>query len=81
MRASTGQRLLSVPRFAQVVVGTSGAMATMTTVHPLAFARIKRQLAKDPKRERLKASKDRAQADMVAALAKAYLPHLTSTGA
>jgi hypothetical protein len=77
MRASTGERLLSVPRFSQVLVGTSGVMATASTVHPLAFARIKRQLSKDPKRSRLKASKDALQADMVQALVRDYLPHLS----
>jgi hypothetical protein len=76
MRASTGESLLSVPRIFQVLVGTSGAMATASTVHPLAFARIKRKLSKDPKRSRLKASKDALQAEMVDALVRNYLPQL-----
>lgn len=74
VRASTGQRLLTVPRFSQVVVGTNGAMAVMNTVHPLAFARIKGQLAQDSHREPLKAKKDAQQAIMVEELVREYLP-------
>ena len=65
VRASMGQKLLSVPRFDQVVVGVNGAMARIRTVHPLDFARIKRQLAQDINRDPLKKTKDVAQADMV----------------
>ena len=71
-----GQKLLSVPRFDQVVVGVNGAMARMRTVHPLDFARIKRQLAKDMNRDPRKKAKDLAQADMVEALVHECLPHL-----
>lgn len=74
VRASTGQRLLSVPRMKQVVIGTSGRMATVQTVHPLAFARIKRRLALDPSREARKAKKDALQAEMVEQLVHQYLP-------
>lgn len=77
-RASTGQRLLSVPRITQVVVATSGVMAHMTTVHPLAFARIKRQLSRDRQREPLKAKKDAMQADLVEELVREYLPQFAS---
>ncbi|MES2686243.1 MAG: nucleotidyltransferase domain-containing protein [Pseudomonadota bacterium] len=76
VRASMGQKLLSVPRFDQVVVGVNGGMARMRTVHPLDFARIKRELANNVDREPLKKTKDRAQADMVEKLVEAYLPHL-----
>lgn len=78
VRGSTGERLLSVPKFSQVVVGTSGAMARMTTVHPMAFARIKRQLSQDPARDPRKAGKDAMQADQVEELVRQYLPHLAS---
>jgi len=76
VRASIGQKLLSVPRFDQVVIGTNGGMARMRTVHPLHFARIKRQLSKDANRDPRKKAKDLAQAEMVQALVKEYLPHL-----
>lgn len=78
VRASMGQKLLSVPRFSQVVVGTNGAMARMRTVHPLHFARIKRQLSKDSQRDPRKKAKDLAQAAMVEALVEQYLPHLAN---
>lgn len=76
VRASMGERLLSAPRFSQMVVGTSGAMARMATVHPLAFARIKRQLSRVAGRDPRKAPKDAAQARQVEELVKEYLPHL-----
>jgi hypothetical protein len=74
VRASTGARLLSVAKFSRVVVGTSGSMARMPTVHPMAFARIKRQLSKDPNRDPRKAPKDMAQANVVESLVQQYLP-------
>jgi hypothetical protein len=76
VRASMGQKLLSVPRFDQVVVGVNGGMARMRTVHPLHFARIKRQLAKEPARDPRKKAKDVAQADMTQALVEEFLPQL-----
>ena len=76
VRASMGQKLLSVPRFDQVIVGVNGAMARMRTVHPLDFARIKRQLSKDRNRDPRKKAKDLAQADMVERLVQECLPHL-----
>lgn len=76
VRASMGQKLLSVPRFDQLVVGVNGAMARMRTVHPLDFARIKRQLAKELNRDPRKKAKDLAQADRVEALVRECLPHL-----
>lgn len=78
VRASMGQKLLSVPRFDQVVIGVNGGMARMRTVHPLDFARIKRQLARDARRDPRKKAKDLSQAGMVQALVKQYLPHLAA---
>ncbi len=76
VRASMGQKLLSVPRFDQVVIGINGGMARMRTVHPLDFAHIKRQLSQDLPREPLKKTKDMAQAMMIEQLVHEYLPHL-----
>lgn len=76
VRASTGERLLSVPRFEQIVVSQSGSMARMRTVHPMAFARIKRQLAASPQRDPRKATKDMLQAELVEQMVPQYLPHL-----
>lgn len=81
VRASTGQKLLSVPTFSQVVVSTNGQMARVRTVHPLAFARIKRQLSLDRGRDPLKAPKDAAQATLVEELVREYMPqYLESAG-
>ena len=75
-RASMGQKLLSVPRFDQVVIGISGGMARLRTVHPLDYARIKRQLSQDLRREPLKKTKDMAQAELIEPLVRECLPHL-----
>ena len=77
VRASTGQQLLSAPKFTQVVVGTSGAMATMSTVHPLDFARIKHALSQKRDRDPLKAAKDELQSVMTEELVAQYLPNLS----
>lgn len=76
VRASMGQKLLSAPRFDQVVVGVNGGMARMRTVHPLDFARIKRELAKDVDRAPLKKNKDMLQAGLAEKLVADYLPFL-----
>lgn len=76
VRASMGQKLLSVPRFDQVVIGINGGMARMRTVHPLDFARIKRQLSQDLRRDPLKKTKDMAQAELIEQLVRECLPHL-----
>jgi hypothetical protein len=80
VRASMGQKLLSVPRFDQVVIGVNGGMARMRTVHPLHFARIKRQLSNDAGRDPRKKAKDLAQAEMTQALVEEFLPQLTQDG-
>lgn len=79
LQASTGERLLSAARFSQVVVSLNGAMARMHTVHPLAFARIKKQLATKPGRDPLKAPKDALQARLVTQLVASHLPHLKAS--
>ena len=77
VRALMGQKLLSVPRFDQVVIGINGGMARMRTVHPLDFARIKRQLSEDLQRDPLKKTKDMAQAALIEQLVRGCLPHLS----
>lgn len=76
VRASMGRKLLSAPRFDQVVIGINGGMARLRTVHPLHFARIKRELAAQKDRDPRKKGKDVAQADMVERLVQERLPHL-----
>ncbi len=81
VRASMGQKLLSVPRFDQVVIGINGGMARLRTVHPLDFARIKRQLSQDLRRDPLKKTKDMAQAALIEQLVRECLPHLNKLDA
>lgn len=65
VQVTTGQRLLDGGRFAQMVVATSGRMATLQAPSPDSFVRIKRLLADRPDRDPLKSRKDRLQADVV----------------
>lgn len=76
VRASMGRKLLAAPRFDQVVIGTNGGMARLRTVHPLHFARIKRELAQNKDRDPRKKAKDVAQAEMIEALVRERLPQL-----
>ena len=76
VQTDMGGKLLSARPFEQIVVGTSGAMARLRTVHPQDFCRIKRSLAAMPHRERGKHRKDELQAQVVEALVEQYLPHL-----
>ncbi|MET3493137.1 GSU2403 family nucleotidyltransferase fold protein [Variovorax boronicumulans] len=76
VQARNAEQLVSAPRFSAVVVGTTGHMARMNTVHPLAFVRFKRWLAGRPDRDPLKAGRDSLQADTVEQLVQDYLPQL-----
>ncbi len=76
VQVDKGAAMISSERFEQVVVSVSGAMATMKTIHPLDFARIKSSLATLPNREPLKKNKDARQAELVNELVPQYLPHL-----
>jgi hypothetical protein len=76
VQVGSGGPLVSAERFDQVVVATSGAMARMSTVHPLSFARIKRAVAARADRDPLKRSKDLLQAEIAESLVDEYLPHL-----
>jgi hypothetical protein len=77
VRVPMGRKLLSAPRFDQVVIGINGGMARLRTVHPLHFARIKRELSRNKDRDPRKKVKDIAQADMVERLVRERLPHLS----
>ena len=66
--------------FSAVVVGTTGHMARMNTVHPLSFVSFKRWLAQRPDRDPLKTNRDRLQADTVEQLVGEYLPQLAASG-
>lgn len=80
VQVSMGNKMLSSRSFQQVVVATTGSMARMHTIHPLDFARIKRELSALPNRETHKYKKDLLQADLVTQLVTEYLPHLNDQG-
>lgn len=71
-----GEKILSGRRFEHLVVGATGEMATMRTLHPLDFVRLKLELSQRPQRDPLKAPKDRMQAEVVRQLWDEYLCHL-----
>jgi hypothetical protein len=74
---TTGEWLLSAPRFSAMVVSASGKMARMNTVDPRAFALAKMYLADKPTREPGKKMKDHSQAMVVHRLIQEYLPALS----
>lgn len=76
VQASTGDRIHGSPRFSQMVVATTGAMALMHTMHPLDFVKIKRTLGTNPARAPLKRTKDLLQADLVEELVHSHMPQL-----
>ena len=76
VQADQGGAMASSPKFSQMVVSAQGEMATMHTLHPLAFVRLKTALSQRPGRDPLKAPKDRLQAQVVQALWDRYLQFL-----
>ena len=60
----------------QVVVGTSGEMALMRTIHPFDFARIKQSLSQQIGRDPNKRGKDALQSRIVTELVNEHMPHL-----
>lgn len=68
--------LLGSPRFSSMIVSSSGYMARMETISPLAFVKFKRWMAAQPDRDPMKISRDSLQADIVEQLVEEYLPYL-----
>lgn len=60
-----GEKILSGRKFEHLVVATNGEMATLRTLHPQDFIRLKQELAARPGRDPQKAPKDRLQAQVV----------------
>lgn len=73
VQVSSGEKMLSSAKFEQMVVATSGDMAMMHTLHPLAFVSVKTRLANSSDREPLKRGKDLLQAQIVRYLWDDYL--------
>jgi len=71
-----GEKILSGRKFEHLVVAANGEMATMRTLHPMDFVRLKLELSERANRDPLKAPKDRMQAEVVQQLWDEYLRHL-----
>ena len=80
VQADQGGPMASSPRFAHMVVSAQGEMATMHTLDPLTFVRLKTELSQRPGRDPLKAPKDRLQAQTVQVLWDRYLRFLPTAG-
>lgn len=80
VQADQGGSLGSGRKFEHLVVAANGEMATMRTVHPSEFARLKLELSTRTGRDPLKAPKDRLQAEVVQVLWDRYLQHLEAPG-
>ncbi len=68
------EKMLSAPRFSQVVVAETGHMAVMNTMIPVTFVAIKRMIAAATGRDPKKRLKDTLQADVVESLIKTHMP-------
>ena len=68
------EKMLSAPRFSQVVVAETGHMAVMTTMSPVTFVAVKRMIATATNRDPKKRLKDVLQADLVESLIKTHMP-------
>lgn len=67
-------KMLSAPRFSQVVIAQTGHMAVMNTISPVTFIAIKRTIAKAAGRDPKKRLKDALQADLVESLVRSHMP-------
>lgn len=76
IQARRAETLLAGPRFSSMIVSTSGYMARMETISPLAFVKFKRWMAAQIDRDSMKTARDAMQADIVRQLVEEYLPHL-----
>lgn len=65
VQALRSQVFLNSPRYEQVVIGQSGAMALMRTIDPSVFVKFKFWMSEQTSREALKRHRDRRQAQAV----------------
>lgn len=68
------EKMLSAPRFSQMIVAETGHMAVMNTMNPVTFIAIKRMIAAAAGRDPKKRIKDVLQADLVESLIKTHMP-------
>ena len=71
------EKMLSAPRFSQVVVAETGHMAVMNTMNPVTFVAVKRKIAAAQSRDPKKRLKDVLQADLVEGLIKTHMPQFS----
>jgi hypothetical protein len=76
VQVAGADKMLSTPRFSQMVVSETGHMAMMNTLDPLTFIAIKRMITKAPSRDPRKRHKDALQADVVDELVRTRMQHL-----
>ena len=67
-------KMLSSPRFSQVVVAETGHMAVMNTMNPKTFIALKKMLSTAPGRDPRKRRKDALQAELVQQLVQTHMP-------
>lgn len=67
-------KMLSAPRFSQVIVAETGHMAVMNTMSPVTFIAIKRTISKAAGRDPKKRLKDALQAELVESLVRSHMP-------
>jgi hypothetical protein len=76
VQVAGADKMLSTPRFSQMVVSETGHMAMMNTLDPLTFIAIKRMIAALPSRDPRRRNKDALQADVVEELVRTRMPQL-----
>jgi hypothetical protein len=74
VQVAGAERMLSAPRFSQVVVAETGHMAVMNTMNPVTFVAIKRMVSAAANRDPKKRLKDVLQADLVESLIQTHMP-------
>ena len=70
-------KMLSAPRFSQMVVAETGHMAVMNTMSPLTFIAMKRMISTATGRDPKKRLKDALQADLVESLVHSHMPQFS----
>jgi hypothetical protein len=72
------EKMLSSPRFSQMVVAETGHMAVMNTMNPVTFIAIKRMISGAKSRDPKKRLKDALQADVVESLVRTHMPQFAA---
>jgi hypothetical protein len=78
VQAKGAGTLLDGEKFSAMIVSSTGRMARMTTISPVAFAKVKRWIARQDVREPLKRDRDVLQAELVEELVADFFPNIGS---